>query len=192
MADPTPPPAAAPGAFSLSIRTLTDALALLIPALITISQYLKAERSYEVIFLGLALTVSYFYLRGQTIQMTALKAELASERAENRALSKEMERRDDKCQADMQVIREKNDSEIAAMDVRYRRMIGTVETSLINAFSDLTVFSDRRRIGHFSRDPLDNMLVYERAPVLLPPTVTEDRRGTGNTIIPGITTPGAP
>lgn len=183
----TSPPYAPPTAMSLGVKPLVDALAVLIPVGVSAAQFLKGDKSYEVIFLAACVALLYFLFRGNSIRMTALETELHAERDHHERTRDECEQRDVKWQTDMNALREHNASELDKLDQRRRAELGTLETSLVNAFSDLTAMADRRRVGHFERDPNNHMLVYVRAPVVLPPDVPADRRlgQAGQTTIAG-------
>ncbi len=172
MNEPQPPDTTV----QLTAKSIVDALAILVPIATAGAQFLKAEKSYEVVFLAALVALLYFMFRGHAMRTAALERALTAERTAREADRDECQARETKYQGDMQLLREAHAAEMTALDQRRRSELGTLETSLVNAFSDLTAMADRRRVGHFERDPNNHMLTYVRVPVLLPPDVAVDRR----------------
>ena len=109
---------AAPVSVTMPTKVLQDLLAILVPLLTAASQFLKDERSYEVIFLSFAFLALYGYVRSLLGRIDELKITVVTAATEFSALRK-----------------------------KYEAYAQVSNTTIANLFSDLSAMAGDRQIG---------------------------------------------
>ena len=109
---------AAPVSVTMPPKMLQDLLAILVPLLTAASQFLKDERSYEVIFLSFAFLALYGYVRSLLGRIDELKITVVTAATEFSALRK-----------------------------KYEAYAQVSNTTIANLFSDLSAMAGDRQIG---------------------------------------------
>lgn len=168
-AAPAPPQ---PTVVSIGSRALADALVLLLPVATAALQYLKQERSYELIFLAAAIAGLYFIIRGMSQQIVQLRAELVQERAAHASTRSSCEEHEKKFYGDLQHAREIAAADLEAMrkgfieridQIQERRRIesGVLQTSMVNLYNDLSAgIVDKSKLGSFKFNTTTQMVEY--------------------------------
>lgn len=161
------------GNVAVNTKTLVDALVLLIPLAVSVTQFLKEERSYELIFLAFAVAMLYFFIRALSNSVALLRGELVAERTAHLATRSNCEANDEKWAANLEALRVAFEGERNRIYDKFRQQVQVLETSLINAVHDIGDPTLQGRIGRMDRDPVTGMLIYSplspRNPTIIPP-----------------------
>lgn len=132
---------------AVNAKTLQDLLALMVPAVTAIMQFMKDERSYEVVFLSIAFILLYMYVKSLLARIEELKVVLTDEVA--------------KATSSLDSLRKRHDT--------YAQISNA---SIANLFSDLSSMAGERTIGSLSVHTDSGALQYIKA---IPPGSIERR-----------------
>lgn len=154
-----------------SARGLVDVVMLMIPAAAAILQFLKNDRSYEVLALALAFIFLYLYLRLMLTRIDELKQQVGH-------LVQEIHDTIERHAAEMQALAEKYEAEITRLIRKHEAYAATANTSTANLFSELSAHAGSRVIGSLDVDPESGAMKYLKPIPPVPPAGFE-RRGAG-------------
>lgn len=156
---------------AISTRGVVDLVMLALPAAAAGLQFLKNERSYEVMALALAFIFLYLYLRLMLSRIEELKAQVGS-------LIGQIN--DDRLRhaAEMRDLVAKYEAEIARLNLRYELYSQDANSTTANLFSELSAHAGSRIIGSLRTSKESGAMLYLKPTPSVPPDGVE-RRGTG-------------
>lgn len=139
----------------VAISTIKDLIAVAIPALVAISQYLAKDRSYETLAVcGFCLMLYILYRQNQEkIKM------LTSAAVKQEAHTVDCERR------------------LESMEQFFKKYNEVTNLSLVNMYRDLLIFAGSRRVGKLETHSETGAMVYISAEPSTPPPGLGERRG---------------
>lgn len=153
---------------SVSTRGIIDLIMLALPAAAAGLQFIKNERSYEVLALALAFIFLYLYLRLMLTQIESLKAQV-------RELVQQLQDEALRHKQEMAALMDKHQDEVNRLNSKHDAYAQAANTSTANLFSELSAHAGSRIIGSLDVHPSGAMVYLKPSPAFPPDGI--ERRG---------------
>lgn len=154
---------------AVSTRGIVDLVMLALPAAAAGLQFIKNERSYEVLALALAFIFLYLYLRLMLSRIDELKVQVT-------ALIQQIKDEAKAHEAEVRALTEKYEAEIARLTQKHELYAQDANTTTANLFSELSAHAGSRVIGSLAVNKDSGAMLYLKP---IPPTPPDgiERRG---------------